>query len=417
VNEDGTVNAYIEISRGDRRKWEFDMRANARAIDRVIVQGIGGYPVNYGFVPRTVSYDGHPFDALVLGPSVPGGDVVRGVIVGLMYMEDEKGIDSKVVLAPINEDGSTRYQLTLTNRQETEEYFRSYKRGERGKLQASLSRKALMKELFHHHWQRNTKPKVMLCFGRNHLHRGYDRRGVSTLGHFVAELAVAQNVQAFNVAEFSRGGTISWVPTGQLSHFDERNDGVERMKHRQVLGEFGLIELGCVFSLCLLIRNCCSVRVIRICVRSIAQCALVAPSENASSCREGRRQEVDNQICVVIPQHQRAADDSVLQLWREQWQRRNQLGRHEVGRHVVRPHHVDRKSRHHRRLAWLTLRQHRLDLFRCQTAGDALAKDASDVRREQIALSRPWPGNSNAFGERVHGRPYCIHVVRHLQGR
>src|SRR5688572_5421573 len=33
-NEDGTVNAYIEIPRGDRRKWEFNMVRNARAIDR-----------------------------------------------------------------------------------------------------------------------------------------------------------------------------------------------------------------------------------------------------------------------------------------------------------------------------------------------------------------------------------------------
>ena len=72
-NGDGAVNAYIEIARGDRRKWEFDMRANARAIDRMIPEDIGGYPVNYGFVPQTVSYDGDPFDALVLGPPLPGG--------------------------------------------------------------------------------------------------------------------------------------------------------------------------------------------------------------------------------------------------------------------------------------------------------------------------------------------------------
>ena len=65
-NADGTVNAYIEISRGDRRKWELDMAANARAIDREIPESVGGYPVNYGFVPQTVSYDGDPFDALVL---------------------------------------------------------------------------------------------------------------------------------------------------------------------------------------------------------------------------------------------------------------------------------------------------------------------------------------------------------------
>ena len=99
LNEDGSVNAYIEISRGDRRKWEFDIGANARAIDRVMPVDVGGYPVNYGFVPQTISYDGDPFDALVLGPPLPGGRVVRGVIVGLMFMEDEKGLDSKVVLS------------------------------------------------------------------------------------------------------------------------------------------------------------------------------------------------------------------------------------------------------------------------------------------------------------------------------
>src|SRR5690349_10886064 len=50
MNADGTVNGYIEIPRGERRKYEFDMSANARAIDRVIPEQVGGYPVNYGFV-------------------------------------------------------------------------------------------------------------------------------------------------------------------------------------------------------------------------------------------------------------------------------------------------------------------------------------------------------------------------------
>ena len=72
TNSDGTVNAYIEIARGDRRKWEFDMRANRRAIDRMIPISIGGYPVNYGFVPQTVSYDGDPFDVLGTRPAASG---------------------------------------------------------------------------------------------------------------------------------------------------------------------------------------------------------------------------------------------------------------------------------------------------------------------------------------------------------
>jgi inorganic pyrophosphatase len=134
LGTDGTVTAYVEISRGDRRKWEFDMGANARAIDRVIPQAIGGYPINYGFVPQTVSYDGDPFDALVLGPPLPGGSIVSGIIVGLMFMEDEKGIDSKVVLSPIDRDGHPLYQLTDKDREETAEYFRKYKRHEPGKF-------------------------------------------------------------------------------------------------------------------------------------------------------------------------------------------------------------------------------------------------------------------------------------------
>jgi inorganic pyrophosphatase len=131
-NPDGTVNAYIEISRGDRRKWELDMRANVRAVDRLIPERIGGYPVNYGFVPQTVSYDGDPFDALVLGPAIDGGETVRGLVVGLMYMEDEKGLDSKVVLSQAAPDGRPLHDLTTSDQQRIADYFRRYKEHEAG---------------------------------------------------------------------------------------------------------------------------------------------------------------------------------------------------------------------------------------------------------------------------------------------
>lgn len=132
TNADGTVNAFIEISRGDRRKWELDMRANARAVDRVMPEAVGGYPVNYGFVPQTVSYDGDPFDALVLGPAIEGGNTVGGVVVGLMYMEDEKGLDSKVVLSTTGGDGRPLHELTSGEQQRIAEYFRRYKEHEPG---------------------------------------------------------------------------------------------------------------------------------------------------------------------------------------------------------------------------------------------------------------------------------------------
>jgi inorganic pyrophosphatase len=127
TNPDGTVNAYIEIARGDRRKWEFDMGANARAIDRMIPADIGGYPVNYGFVPQTVSYDGDPFDALVLGPPLADGRLVRGLIVGVMFMEDEKGLDSKVVLSRTDANGRALHALTSQVQREIGDYFKRYK--------------------------------------------------------------------------------------------------------------------------------------------------------------------------------------------------------------------------------------------------------------------------------------------------
>jgi inorganic pyrophosphatase len=132
LNDDGSVNGYIEIARGDRRKWEFDMRLNARAIDRVMPEAIGGYPVNYGFVPQTVSYDGDPFDVLVLGPPIEGGRLVRGIIVGLMFMEDEKGLDSKVVISLTGRGGRPLHPLTDAVREEIGNYFRRYKQHEPG---------------------------------------------------------------------------------------------------------------------------------------------------------------------------------------------------------------------------------------------------------------------------------------------
>ncbi len=133
-NENGTVNAYVEIPRGELRKWEFDMKANARAIDRVMPAEIGGYPVNYGFVPQTVSYDGDPFDVLVLGPALPGGALVPAVIVGVMFMEDEKGLDSKVVTSPVDGSGRPRYALSAADRKRIGGYFARYKRHEPGKV-------------------------------------------------------------------------------------------------------------------------------------------------------------------------------------------------------------------------------------------------------------------------------------------
>ena len=89
-------------------------------------------------------------------------------------------------------------------------------------LAASVRREGVMKDLFRQRWVGAGRAKVFLRFGRNHLHRGIDRRGVSTLGNFVAELAAAEGLTAFNVAAFAGGGKFRLL--GPPVDLDERGD-------------------------------------------------------------------------------------------------------------------------------------------------------------------------------------------------
>ncbi len=94
------------------------------------------------------------------------------------------------------------------------------------KVPAQVRRESLMKDLFLKHYQRSvtlgSDAKVMVRFGRNHLHRGYDSRGISTLGNFIAEYAFSQRKAVFNVAAFGAGGKASLA--GETWDADERGD-------------------------------------------------------------------------------------------------------------------------------------------------------------------------------------------------
>lgn len=130
LNDDGTVNGYVEIPRGESKKWEFRIPLNRREVDRTIPRELGGYPINYGFLPRTVSYDGDPADVLVLGPPLEGGTIVQGRMVGLMQMVDGPDLDSKVIISPLDADGRARYALDAGTTKALETFFNSYKRHE-----------------------------------------------------------------------------------------------------------------------------------------------------------------------------------------------------------------------------------------------------------------------------------------------
>jgi inorganic pyrophosphatase len=59
------------------------------------------YPGNYGFIPHTLAADGDPCDVMVVGQTkvVPGA-VIRSRPVGALLMEDEAGMDEKIIAVP-----------------------------------------------------------------------------------------------------------------------------------------------------------------------------------------------------------------------------------------------------------------------------------------------------------------------------
>jgi inorganic pyrophosphatase len=61
------------------------------------------YPCNYGYIPHTLSDDGDPVDVLVITP-VPlnTGVVVRCRPLAVLKMEDESGMDAKVLAVPVD---------------------------------------------------------------------------------------------------------------------------------------------------------------------------------------------------------------------------------------------------------------------------------------------------------------------------
>jgi len=98
-----SFNVIIEIPmNADPVKYEVDKETSAIFVDRFMSTAMH-YPTNYGYVPKTISGDGDPVDVLVITP-VPliPGVVVTCRAIGILKMEDEAGMDGKVLAVPID---------------------------------------------------------------------------------------------------------------------------------------------------------------------------------------------------------------------------------------------------------------------------------------------------------------------------
>ncbi len=103
------LNAYIEIPRGSRNKYEVDKDTGVLKFDRILYSAVH-YPGDYGFVPRTLAEDGDALDVLILitAPTVPGC-LVEVRPLGVFRMRDEKGIDHKVLAVPLSDPFMEEY--------------------------------------------------------------------------------------------------------------------------------------------------------------------------------------------------------------------------------------------------------------------------------------------------------------------
>lgn len=96
------INVVVEIPYGSNIKYELDKESGAVVVDRVMYSAMF-YPANYGFVPNTLSDDGDPADVLVLNEyPLQAGSVIKCRLIGVLLMEDESGIDEKLLAVPVS---------------------------------------------------------------------------------------------------------------------------------------------------------------------------------------------------------------------------------------------------------------------------------------------------------------------------
>lgn len=135
-----SFNVVIEIPmNGDPIKYEVDKETGAIFVDRFMSTSMH-YPTNYGYVPQTLSGDGDPVDVLVITP-VPliPGVVVPCRAIGILNMEDEAGVDGKVLAVPTDKILSlyTQWQkpedMNPMRLKTIEHFFEHYKDLEKGK--------------------------------------------------------------------------------------------------------------------------------------------------------------------------------------------------------------------------------------------------------------------------------------------
>ncbi len=133
------INVFVEIPQGSPIKYELDKESGIVMVDRFAYTAMF-YPFNYGFIPGTSAQDGDPVDVLVISTyPVHPGTVIPARPIGMLEMEDEEGIDTKILAVPtvkvdpffknINDISD----IDEASKQKVQHFFNHYKELEPGK--------------------------------------------------------------------------------------------------------------------------------------------------------------------------------------------------------------------------------------------------------------------------------------------
>jgi inorganic pyrophosphatase len=140
INPPDDFYSIIEIPANAKPiKYEVNKEYDALLVDRFLSTAMS-YPSNYGYIPQTLSEDGDPLDVFVIAPhAVAVGSVIRSRPVGVMYMEDEAGIDAKIIavphskLTPLYNNVKDLNDLPQLQLEQMKHFFEHYKDLEEGK--------------------------------------------------------------------------------------------------------------------------------------------------------------------------------------------------------------------------------------------------------------------------------------------
>jgi inorganic pyrophosphatase len=134
------VNVIVEVPvGGEPIKYEMDKHAGTLVVDRFLYTSMR-YPGNYGFIPHTLSGDGDPLDVLIASQrAIVPGAIIAVRPIGVLRMQDEAGIDEKVIAVPVSRL-TRRYdqigdytQLPEITAKQIQHFFEHYKDLEEGK--------------------------------------------------------------------------------------------------------------------------------------------------------------------------------------------------------------------------------------------------------------------------------------------